>query len=184
MEKIRQWLLMNSALLTVVAILITVLSMASLLWNSRGAGSSQALRSYYYDLGSEKPEGLDRLFPGERSAIAPIASPSGKQGENGELMGVRAMVYSCGECTDRSSLFIGYLETLTPPARLAMEKLREAAGGPPNLQMMATAESGTLVRSLEGKDQWYPRRSPEGMTIVNAARSHCGEDNPPQPCYP
>jgi hypothetical protein len=61
--------------------------------------------AWYYDLNTEQ------LFVAEVTKHIPIDAPSGPA-SNGAKAGVRAHVFSFGDCSDPDQRFIGWLETL------------------------------------------------------------------------
>lgn len=151
---------------------------------------------YYYDIITGK------LFPAPVAEFPPIATPDKSVLANGIGAGVKANVFSCGECKE-GEWYIGYLETYLPKAKekliqmnKAMEKLANqpapAAGnegvevklvGPTPQDMMVITE-GHLVAEQEAIDKWYVQESPEGAALVNKAMKKCQDGKYPIQCFP
>ena len=115
---------------------------------------------WYYDLESKK------LFKATLGQTPPIDAPSGPN------KGARAYVYSCTDCSDASSRFIGYLEFLTPESKAA-ESDREKDD---------IYRAGHMVRlEKDGDNEWVGLYTPAGEKVVDWAIEHCkGKD--PQFC--
>ena len=87
MGRWREWLNNNSAAVTIVAVVALIVALGLFVWHmQRGAVQPGQIAVYYYDLGSGK------LIKAKQNDIPPIKTGSG------ENMGVKAYVYSCGEC--------------------------------------------------------------------------------------
>lgn len=110
---------------------------------------------WYYDLESKK------LFKAELGLTPPIEAPSGPN------KGVKAYVYSCKDCSDASSRFIGYLEMLTPESKEA-ESDREKE---------EIYRAGHMVR-LEKDSDWVNLYTPAGEKVVDWAIEHCKGKQP------
>jgi hypothetical protein len=180
--KLRTWINQNAAIATVLAVLALVGSILALLY-VKDRGSVQTAETYYLDLGSTAPNPVDRLFAAEIDT-PPVNAPSGVTMPNGGPAGVKAHVFSCGDCADRSSWFIGYLETTTPEFREAMIQFREnqRSGKPSDLPSNLRGNRGRLV-SAPDPVQWVEFASGPGQTLISIPMSRCGEV-PPQPCEP
>jgi hypothetical protein len=137
--------------------------------NSGGGRGTVVVAAWFYDLNTKT------LFEGPREGIMPIDAPSGalKDGpaDLGGKAGVKAWVYSCGECTEKDQ-FIGYLQyhpqemwgLVNTASREDMKKLSETK----------------KVRTVDGP--WMPVTSPEGKKLIaEAAISKCPN---PKLCLP
>ncbi|MCC7191866.1 MAG: hypothetical protein IT444_03695 [Phycisphaeraceae bacterium] len=185
--KLRDWVNKNSAVVTILAVLILILSLAAIVWNSTPT-SYKPVDMWYYDMGSEAPDHLDRLFAGKGNELPPIASPSGKLNENGEPMGARAWVYSCGDCADKKSRFIAYIEVYSKEAKELFTnpaKVSTSAMPPPlRPEDMLKQEEGHYIKEPDS-DKWYQFQSPEGNNIRMKVLEKCGDiKTPPKMCYP
>ena len=118
---IREFLNKNSPVVVICAILVLIGCVVFVLHTNETLHPPMIKNAYYYDLETGK------IFIGPSDGIPPIPSPSGHKDPNGNNMGVRAILFSCGKCDDESSRFIGYLETLTPEAKEQMTFLRHQA---------------------------------------------------------
>jgi hypothetical protein len=133
-------------------------------------------KAYFYDLQT------GMLFVGDNSAIPPIPAPSGKKSSDGQDLGVRAIVFSCGNCKDESSRYIGYVETFTPEARDAIKAMMEHPDkSPPDGRdpMMF----GRYIMDPEVGD-WLTMDSPAAGKLVQDSMSKCGADKYPTQCFP
>ncbi len=125
---------------------------------------------WFYDVKAK------RLFPASDLSVPPIDTPSGSR------TGVRAQVFSCGDCSE-SSRFIAYLEMLTPDGKRAVEAQMKNNGSRTGIGFaLEKLPYAVLVRSPED-DAWYPQSSPEGQTVVQAGRLKGGCPHP-RPCVP
>lgn len=164
---IRNWINQHSMMVTVVMLAVIALSVTAILWP--GGGRSRPLRRpiYFYDLGTGS------LFVAPNTEVPPITAPSGK-------MGVRAYVYSCGDCGDEAQRFIGYLETYTPEAQRTMLAL---ADQPDPRAVMEVEQTGRLVCDPKVSLEWFSVRDEIGLVIPERWATHCGE-LPVTPCHP
>jgi hypothetical protein len=130
---------------------------------------------YYYDLNT------GQLFSGPINAIPPIETPSGKT-PAGENAGVKAYVFSCGDCADASQRYIGWMEKADAMAK----KMIENPDAGPNLnnidQLIGTLEKGTVQISEDGKT-WVSFTSQEGVALMQKAQARCG-GAAPVTCFP
>lgn len=130
---------------------------------------------YYYDLGTGK------LFLAKSNQIPPIESPSGP-GPNNIPQGVRAYVFSCGDCGDKTQQFVGWLEMYTPDAKQALTGPRDTSKvqGPEYYELW---ERGHLV-SMPGTNKWVRANSEDGFKVMESMQSRCGPQGHPKPCFP
>jgi hypothetical protein len=112
------------------------------------------------------------LFIEQSDQLPPIKAPSGKDG-------VRAFVFSCGDCGDASQQFIGWLETYTHEAKKAIETPADPKTGMDNYEVV---ENGHMVASPESK-QWVKANSEAGFKIMDSIMNRC-KDGAPKPCFP
>jgi hypothetical protein len=171
---------------TVTVVVCVVLIALALVFTLRGGGGGSQVpvsptRAWFYDVGTGK------LFPGEAKAIPPIPAPSGKQLADGSAGGVRAHVFSCGECNDAEQ-FIGWLEYATPAARALMEQVGRAAESdmrPPDFETVnEKIQAGQLIAKAEAADAWLPSNSEAAIAIQGEAMKRCGEGKTPKRCTP
>lgn len=137
------------------AILLTAVVYGVLFGSGEPTGPKEEVSYWYYDVSEKK------LFEGPTNQFAPIASPSGGEG-------VRAYVYSCSDCSDETSWFIGYLFKNSDGAKKLLVESADMTGGP-NYQ---TWYDGQLVRAEEG-DEWVNIHTKEGTEIKSAASKKC-----------
>lgn len=188
--KFRKWLDQNSAAVTVVTLIFMIGALISIYYQlsppRRRVASPNA---FYYDLNSTKAKVMDRLFVSNGNQFPPIPAPSGKPMDNGLPSGVRAWVFSCGSCTDKSKYFIGFLETFTQEGKEAIQALKNRT--PSMIEALEASPEGTIVQSeghlisTPGEDAWVTFGSQAGAEIMSKIQQHCTEpDKPAIPCGP
>ena len=183
MGRVRDWANQNSTIITVAAVLLLIASLGLIVVNIRPTPPAPSPKLYFYDLGSTSPNPLDRLFVAEPSELPPIVPPSGKNQENSAPGGVRAYVFACGDCSDRSSMFIGYLEAYTPERKAELLKIASL----PQSAIPKTstkADKGHLLKSPDGQG-WLVYDSHEASAIRKSVESKCPQESlPTTPCDP
>jgi len=174
---VRQCLNKYSCAVSILASAVLFLSLGWIAYQSRFflIESSSAPDVWFYDMGSGK------LFVVKSTRIPPIEAPSGPMA-NGHAAGVRARVFSCGDCSDRSERFIGWLEKHTPEAKQAMVH-QQTDDGSPEPQSNITYLQGLLVRSVDGY-YWVEADSDEGRQIMQVSRKRCPNGTVPHSCFP
>lgn len=131
--------------------------------------------SYFYDLGAQK------LFAGPHEAIPPIRGKFGS-----EMDGVRAVVVSTtGDCKDKSSLKIVYLETYAPEFKQKLDDQKSAASAGREVENL----SRNLVQALRlirrpDETNWHSINSPEAQAIMEALTQPGSSGAPPTICLP
>ena len=161
----------NSAIVTLGAVVLLVIALGAIIMQTRGGGGSRSSITdvYYYDLNTGE------LFPGPSDQIAPIDAPSGPY--NGKPGGVRAFVFSCEDCDDESTHFIGWLDMYTAEAKEALTN--------PNADMSLSSqlyEQGRMIKRVED-ETWVPSTDVEAYTVMENIKYQCPGGRP-QPCYP
>lgn len=145
-------------------------------------------KSYFYDLST------GALFVADDTRVPPIMAPSGKRSADGKPTGVRAYVFSTGDCAEVSKRFIGYLEMYTPRAQATLlSRMAEVTGqrtlpattpsDPQHDPEQDPVVSGRLL-SVPGSKQWFSVTSDEGMAIVSDAKGKTPNPLFAQPCVP
>lgn len=138
----------------------------------RSNGGSEALGSWYYDLGTGE------LFVGPDSAIAPI------EAESGVNQGVRAYIYTCGDCSSEQRKLI-YLSKMTEEAKQALS----TSIAQPGVESEATriVDEGERVamppQNPGAPVTWVAATSPQGRSIMAALRTMCN-GSIGKPCLP
>ncbi len=128
---------------------------------SQTSGGAAPSNLYYYDLQSGE------LFAGPTDAIGTIEAPSGGDG-------VRAFVYTCGECT-QDELVVGYIQRLNDKAVEATRQLDQVEEER-RQAMYGVIQQGTFVASKPeagAAPQWVSSTQPNGATIMQAFQSIC-----------
>jgi len=171
---IREYMNNNPAVVTIGAVVILVICLGLIiktLFKGSG-GRTGPVDVYYYDLNTGE------LFTAGSDKFPPIQSPTD---EGDKLSGVRAMVFSCGDCDKKSTHFVGYLERYTPEAKAAME--RAASSDEPMMEDVYEMEQGREVK-LPDAAEWIDGNSEAGMAVYEAIRQRCEADERPRQCFP
>lgn len=147
--------------------------------------------AFYYDLGN------GQLFDGPIDQPPPIKPPSGATQSDGSPGGVRAYVFSCGECKDPLSRFVGYLltqmsaetseSTDSAIARLPRPYLPAPAFSPQRslgLPLESDGSGRILVADPQGAVAWLDADSPEAEALMRKVVARCGEGKVPMECFP
>lgn len=192
--KIRDWANQNSAVVTIGAVVLLLVALGAIVFQMRPRTYARVVSVYYYDLNTGK------TFVGPSDKMPPIPAPSGPLEGMGGDAGVRAYVFACGDCSDESKRFVGWLEIYTPDAKEAMQNaMRPPAGGatpaggavPPgpmgSPDMFMLMEEGHLIRAEKAEDgsepKWEKYNSEAGFKIIQSIQTRC-EGAPPKPCFP
>jgi hypothetical protein len=188
---IREYLNNNSAVATIVAVVVLVLALGIIVWTSRGP-STGPIETYYFDMNTQRlvtatgePTPFDTgsgdfNYPAEGAGMHPA--------------GVNAQIFSCTESCDNveagmtadevkaAGAFIGYLQRQSPEAA-EVQKKYESGGQltPDEEEIMYTM--GQLVAAPDG-GQWVPAESEEGFRLTDVYSSNCADGQKLTPCYP
>lgn len=176
--RVREWMDKNSAAVTIAAVLILVIALLNLYWcGDEGGSPGEAVDTYFWSVDKQE------LFLAKNDQIPPITAPEGG-------VGVRAYVYSCGDCSDAQSRFVGYVERYTDEYKDAMKKVREAAetgSQPPPEVMQFMEEDYSKHREVsgDGGKTWHAANTEEGRNITDAVLKMCeGKGGKIKPCHP
>jgi hypothetical protein len=186
MNGLRAWLNRNGAVVSAAAVLLIGLCLWLTLRPRDGAVPDAGPATvWFYDLNTKQ------LYPAEPGAIAPEPTPSGpyRMPDGSESpAGVRAYVFTCTDCGDAGSRFIGYLEMYTPAVR---ELLRERRAhrddaAPPSTRLSDLDDPGHSARLIRtpDDDRWVPADSDAGQAILAGLHKRCGGDQKLRPCQP
>lgn len=178
MPNFREWANNNSAVVTIVAVVILIMSLGFIIMSASGNKyKPRIVDVYYYDLGNGE------LFLAKSNEIPPVDAPSGP-GANNIPQGVRAYVFSCGECGDKAQQFVGWLEMYTPDAKRALTSPPTPdPNNPQGPEYYDLWEKGHLV-SIPGSSKWVQANSEEGFKVMESMQSKCGAGGQPKPCFP
>jgi hypothetical protein len=143
---------------------------------------SVPVQYYFYDLSN------GQLFAADTSALPPIPAPSGKKTPDGRDAGVRAIVFSCGDCKDEKQRYIGYLETFTPEAKETMismmKQISTAPSSMPATQgMQDPMMYGRMIMDPQ-KPGWLTMDSPAAGKLIQESMGKCGPGKYPAQCFP
>ncbi len=168
-EKINE----NSGLVSAAAILILLAALVAVAYSTGLIGSApeEGHRQVYY-----MNVATNQTFAASTEEIPPITTPEGH-----EEAGVRAYLFTCGEC--KPGEWFGYLE------KFSDEYKRSLADGslekmPPPRRADMRMES-QLIRPLESeRTDWVGSLSSEANQIKLKVAKTCGEGTKPTECLP
>ena len=187
--KLREWINEHSGL--VVSATVLVLVVVAIFVGLRSFRGPQAFEEYdlwCIDLHTNK------LFAARSTDIPPFDAPSGELLEDGEPAGVRAYVYTCGECegdlagktpeeVEELGLFVAYYEKYAPDLKermLERQRVQEETGRPgPEFRMVV----GRLLR-LPDQEQWHDAATVFGREIEIGPSRQCDDPSTLQLCGP
>lgn len=138
-------------------------------------GARPTATAYFFDLNT------GQLFGGANGTQAPIAAPSNAGEPDSSPAGVRAYVYSCGQCGEADKQYIGYLEIYTPAQAGSLPE--PAAKLPPGGALLHDAQR-QLVAKPSLDPEWQPAASDAGKAIIRDARRKCSDNRFPANCLP
>lgn len=184
---IREFLNNNSAVATIMAVVLLVIALGVIVWQSKGPSAGQ-FDSFYYDLNTQE------IFVDDATLSVPFDRGTGTfeyfDGAKGSA--VRAMIFTCNDPAEikagmtlaeieAAGGFVAYLERLSPQM-IEMQAKMQAGQEPAELDL-AMDYSGGLISTIEGK-AWFGQESEQGMQLMTAAFSRCGQGQNPKICRP
>jgi hypothetical protein len=133
---------------------------------------------YFYDVDNAE------VFTHTLADPPPVRTPK-QAAEDPEPKGVRAFIYSCGQCTP-DKWFIAYVERFNATAQDAWQRRIEArhlADVPSPAEDIPAAKLGRFVATLEDK-HFVAVTSEESKDILKRATANCPDGNKPVECFP
>ncbi|MFA9477795.1 hypothetical protein ACERK3_05745 [Phycisphaerales bacterium AB-hyl4] len=181
---VREWLNNNSAVVTIVAVLVLCFALAFIIWNNTPTRPGP-IDIYFVDLNTGE------LFVGKNNEHPPIQAPSDNEGE---YNGVRIHMYSCGDCPSRlqgrsvedlasDGVFVAYYERYTDEARQALQRDMTESSPEDEMRYYEVIEMGQLVRSPE-RTEWVSINSEAGYRLMSRFGDRCDRGDTPSICRP
>jgi hypothetical protein len=132
---------------------------------------------YFYDIDTEA------VFAHSLANPPPIHTPT--QQPTDQPHGLRAYIYSCGECAPQN-WYIGHLETFDPVAREAWARRMRARRRPdmPEAAVAPNADFGRYIVNPEDKGTLHVADSPEAKEVLARDVRPCADGSAPHPCEP
>lgn len=176
---VREFLNNNSAVATIVAVVLLVLALGIIVWQNKGP-TTRDYRSFYYDLNTKE------IFVDDGTKTTPFDNGNGTfefhDGPQGSA--VRAYVFTCGDPEainegmtlaeiEAAGGYIAYLERMTPEMREMQEKL--ASGQEITDMDYGMTEGFSLIAPIDGAI-WFSEQSEQAMNMMTDAMSRCGAD--------
>lgn len=175
----------KNPLAVVIGCLVALLISAFVIYRSVNPAASSATnwsKVWCYDLSK------GAIIVGTEKTVPPF-SITGAAAADGSPAGVRAEVFSCGDCADESQRFVGWLWKFTPEVAKTLQEIVDSkpkgfvddnpydsavAQGDPNVM---------LIASPDRLGDWYPAHSEEAGQIKENLMSRC-MGQPAKPCSP
>jgi hypothetical protein len=193
---VRDFLNNNSSVVTILAVVVLVFALGAIVMTSKGpSGRRGPVDLYFYDLNTGK------VFIAASDQYPPIEVPSGATAL-GNNAGVKAYVFSCGECEsydgmtseeiEASGGFIGRLEMYTAEELAVMEQARSGQGGPgaggpagrmPPMMLGPDMMMGGMLTKRPEDDTWVSANTQAGMSMMMDISKRCPSGRP-KPCIP
>ena len=170
--KLREWMNNNSALVTVIAVVVLIGALFFLVQSMR-TPKATIRPMWFYCLQEE------RLFLAEAGSIAPIESPWGAEA-------VQAIVYFCGDCDEEPT--IRYLLKYTEQSKAEQEKQRklmEEKGAKPTMYMDPFMRSpGGQLFSAVDEVEWIDSFDPRAGALLKVMPECDDGSKPIYSCFP
>ena len=180
---LRDWLNQNSALATVVAVIVLIFALGAIVWQNKKPSHKITKYQWYYDTGSGK------LFPDAFGKLAPIKAPSGEDG-------VTAFAFWCDGCDSEPEIL--YLTRYTEESKAMMleqrelmrkraEEMGKKLGNVPMMDPMMMRMGGQETASVDDPTDWVPVGSIEANEIMQVSPDlmTCdGDEKPKMDCRP
>lgn len=119
MGNIREWLNRNPAIAGMIAVAVVVVAVIVVTLSSRGPTPLYGALSYYYDLNTAT------LLVDRAGRETPFETESGPTAD-GDPAGVRAIVFSCGDCHEEDERFPAYLRKSGPEGQTLIRRPDDA----------------------------------------------------------
>ena len=165
--KFREWVNNNSALATIIAVLVLISALVYMVSSSTGSKSKTPTHRWYYDVDAGK------LFTDTVDNIGPFEAPSG-----GEA--VEAIIYGCGDCDDlKIAWLIKYTEEMKEEMIQFNQKIKDLESGNGEIIFSPLALIPPAMMGSEGKlyskekpIDWVEATSSDAMSFMQGAY-HC-----------
>ena len=181
---VREFLNNNSAVATILAVVLLVMALGVIIWQNQGPQPRQ-FEVFYYDLNTQE------VFVDDVSRVVPFDRGNGTyefvDGSRGSA--VRAMIYTCGDPEaskegmtlaeiEAAGGFIAYLERFAP--QMLERQARIDAGESLLDENDEDYESGfdsVWVSTPEGQT-WVNQNSEAGTQVIQSGLQRCGNATP------
>ena len=186
---IREYLNNNSAVATILAVVLLIVALGVIYWTSSGT-SRGPISVYYYDMNTKKLIEATGETP-------PFDTGSGQYtytGNESGPAGVSAAVYSCtdscddiepGMTLDQVQAAGGHIAYLSRHSMEGKRLLEQAsAGGEVNPEMYDNPEVTAQLYAVPGSDTWESDMSEAGEEIRSRYGTECPAGERAQSCLP
>lgn len=157
----------KNPVVAVIAVIVLIVAVV-IIFRQLGVGAGGIggpKDAYWYDLDTGK------LFP-HKAVTPPVKAPSGGEG-------VRAYVYACTSCDDKSDRFIGFLERYSDEGKKILEEGPTADSGP--MYRVEAMEHSEVRREADA--EWVSGANmEEAMALRQEHQTKCG-GKPAKPCF-
>ena len=169
--KLREWMNNNSALVTVIAVVVLIGALFFLVQSMR-TPKATIRPMWFYCLQEE------RLFLAEAGSIAPIESPWGAEA-------VQAIVHFCGDCDEEPT--IRYLLKYTDQSKAEQEKQRklmEEKGAKPTMYMDPFMRMTGQLVSAHDEIEWLNTIDQRAGALLSQMAECDDGSKPIYSCFP
>jgi len=173
----REWLNRNSAMVTVVAVVVLVAALGLVVWNMSSGRSGGAAQAYFFDPNTQQ------LIPADAMKAPPFQVSTGPE------QAVGAVVYACGEgaCGSEKSRQIGFLWRYTPKGLELAQQIASMGNTQDDLE-----RRGLLAPQLElekqyrkpDSDKWLNANTPETDQLLGTVYTACPSSKKAEICAP
>ena len=186
---IREYLNNNSAVATILAVVLLIVALGVIYWTSSGS-SRGPIAVYYYDMNTKKLVEATGQTP-------PFDTGSGQYTYTGNDVGpagVMVQVYSCTDSCDdiepgmtaeqveAAGGHIAYFSRHTTEGKQLIEQGN--AGGEIDPAMYDNPEVTSQLYAAPGSEQWESEMSEAGQQILSRYGSECPAGERATPCLP
>jgi len=162
---IRETLNKNPAITTGGTVLIIILALGAILWQTVGSSPHVTDKAYY------TTDDGQNYFSDKLTQIPPF--------DHGGQPAVRAYVFSCG-----GTKFVAYLEKYTDKAKAALTKSAASNNGNPAADALETAQADGLVVKKPGQPKWVLESDDTKSRSVMEVKCPNGGTDTPIPVLP
>lgn len=169
---VRSKLQRNSPLTVLVALAVLVIC-GVVIWRFRQQSAAQRevpRTQWFLDVGTGK------LYTVDAEVAAPQEPPSRATLPDGSPGGVKAYVFSCGDCNDARTHFVGYVATLPESERVKPLDLRNPSA--------ATIARITVTNTSALGLEWHSMKSEKAEKILLDLQSRCKDGGALHECSP
>jgi hypothetical protein len=180
---VREYLNNNSAVATILAVVVLVVALGIIVWSNKGPGGGD-FQVYFYDLNTQTISAQSPRLPSPYD----VGGGTTEYFDGTHGSGVRATIYVCGEADDISPGMsreeieaaggkIVSLHRYAPQMLAAQQKLYAGEEVDPGTMYNEMTGSGMLISNVEGR-VWVSEESEQGFAMMSDVHNLCGGSPP------